>query len=317
MYWFWLVCAISLVIVVYLILRIRTASLLRAKDRLEKTVEEKTHELRMEKELVEAKNVIIEEQNQEIQSSIRYAKNIQEAVLPKLDKSNIPTDQVLVYFRPRDIVSGDFYWVAEKEGRLIVAACDCTGHGVPGAFMSLIGSTILDKIVFDRNVKDPATIIRQMDEGVSESLKQEENEMRDGMEAGLCSIDFSKGEIQYTGAKRPLFLYRKTETGYVLEEFKPDRYSVGGYSESGAKTFTTQTIHATAGDMLYLFSDGVIDQFDADNKKRISTKRLRELLAGLADLPLNVQKERIHDFIESWKKDTHQTDDILVLGVRL
>lgn len=316
-YWFWILCAMILVLLVYLILRIRTASLLKAKERLEKIVDEKTHELRMEKELVESKNVVIEEQNHEIQSSIRYAKNIQEAILPKLDKPNTHGDHILIYFRPRDIVSGDFYWVAEKEGRLIVAACDCTGHGVPGAFMSLIGSTILDKIVFDRNIKDPATIMSQMDEGVSESLKQQENEMRDGMEAGLCSIDFSTGEILYTGAKRPLFLYRKTENGFVLEEYKPDKYSVGGYTEAGEKIFNTQTINAVTGDMLYMFSDGIIDQFDAENKKRISTKRLRELLATLAGLPISVQKERIHDFIESWKKDTHQTDDILILGVRL
>ncbi|MCC6370647.1 MAG: SpoIIE family protein phosphatase [Bacteroidia bacterium] len=316
--WFWLLIVILLATLVYFIVVARTAALVHAKARLEKIVDEKTHDLRLEKELVEAKNQIIEEQNKDITSSITYAKRIQEAILPDKNLSDAIKSQILIYYKPKDIVSGDFYWIAEKNNRFLFAACDCTGHGVPGAFMSMIGTTLLNKIVFDNDESNPDKIIQEMDIEVSKSLRQEDTEVNDGMEAGLCSIDMNSAEIMYSGAKRPLFYYRKSNTGdYVLEEYKADKYPIGGFSDIQDKIFTCTNINGTHGDMAYMFSDGVIDQFNSVNNKRFSTKQLRTLLEEAAKLPIQEQWQLIDRELTAWKGKNKQTDDILLIGIRL
>jgi serine phosphatase RsbU (regulator of sigma subunit) len=314
--WFWLIVLVLLILLVLFIVRVRTASLIKAKMRLEKTVEEKTSELRHEKELVEAKNSIIEAQNKDITSSITYAKRIQEAILPDKNLDENIKNKILVYYKPKDIVSGDFYWFAEKNNRFLLAAFDCTGHGVPGAFMSMIGTTLLNKIVFDNNENDPSKILLEMDKEISKSLRQENSEVNDGMEAGLCSIDLNAKEVLYSGAKRALFHFKKTIAGYSLEEYKADKFPIGGFADVKNKQFTTHQITGTSGDMIYMFSDGIIDQFN-DQRKRISTKGLRELLSTIVHLDVNEQWDYIDAFLLDWKGATKQTDDILLLGIRL
>jgi serine phosphatase RsbU (regulator of sigma subunit) len=315
--WFWLIVVILLVAIIYMIVRVRTATLLHAKLRLEKLVDKKTEELREEKELVEAKNEIIEEQNKDITSSITYAKRIQEALLPDKNLDEKIKSKILIYYKPKDIVSGDFYWITDKGDRYLFAACDCTGHGVPGAFMSMIGTTLLNKIVFDNNESRTDRIISEMDNEISKSLHQENTQVNDGMEAALCSIDFENSTIEFTGAKRPLYLFRKQKEGYILEEYKGDKYPIGGFTDILDKTFTFNQIKAQKGDMIYLFSDGLIDQFSEANTGRIGSKRVRELLGRIVELPLNEQWKQLDDYISNWKGTRKQTDDILLLGIRL
>jgi len=314
--WFWLLVFLLLATLVYGIVRVRTAALVRAKLKLEHIVEEKTHELRLEKEQVEAKNVIIEEQNKDITASITYAKRIQEAILPDKDLNEQLRKNLLIYYKPKDIVSGDFYWIAARQDKYLFAACDCTGHGVPGAFMSMIGITLFNKIVFDNNESDPARIITEMDHEISKSLRQENTGVTDGMEAGLCSIDFNERRVEFCGAKRPLYVFRKTGTGYELEEHKPDKYPIGGIIDLVTKSFTLKRIQAQPGDMIYMFSDGLVDQFGDDGRGRIGSKRVRELLHKTAALPISEQRDVIDAYVMGWKGERHQTDDILLLGIR-
>ena len=315
--WFWFMVIAALTVIISLIVRLRTATLLRAKLRLERLVDNKTEELRMEKELVEAKNEIIEEQNKDITSSITYAKRIQEALLPDKNLDEQIKSKILIYYRPKDIVSGDFYWISEKDNRFLFAACDCTGHGVPGAFMSMIGTTLLNKIVYDNNESQTDKIISELDKEILKSLHQKNNSVTDGMEAALCSIDFETSKVEFTGAKRPLYLFRKQTNDYNLEEFKADKYPIGGFAEILDKTFTLNQIQAAKGDMIYMFSDGLIDQFGGANIRRIGSTRVRELLANVVKLPLEEQWKQIDDYINSWKGTTKQTDDILILGIKL
>jgi serine phosphatase RsbU (regulator of sigma subunit) len=259
---------------------------------------------------------VIAAQNEEITSSITYAKRIQEAILPNKTVDFKFKENILIYYKPKDIVSGDFYWYAERDNKFLVAAFDCTGHGVPGAFMSMIGTTLLNKIVLDQGELGPANILSEMDKEVSKSLRQIDSEVNDGMEAGLCCIDFKAKELVYSGAKRPLLLFRKIGNGYELEEYKASKFPIGGFADITDKSFTQHAITLKMGDMLYLFSDGIVDQFDSGNTKRISSKKVKELLRIMASLPINEQAIQLEKYIAEWKGSTKQTDDILVLGIR-
>ena len=317
-WWFWLLVAVALVLLIIGVVRIRTRALIKAKERLEVLVDEKTHELREEKERVEQNNKIIAKQNDDITSSITYAKRIQEAILPQNESTDnqVPMP-LLIYYRPKDIVSGDFYWYATKDNRLLIAACDCTGHGVPGAFMSMIGTTLLNKIVFDKGTVDPESILLDMDKEITKSLKQENNELKDGMEAGLCSIDFSVPEVLFAGAKRPLWIFRNNGSGYSLLEIKGDKFPIGGYDAVVTKTYRLNKVPLQKGDMLYLFSDGVTDQFRHHDNKRLSTKRLRDFLSEQAGNSLSEQHKAITRLMEEWQGDGKQIDDMLLVGIRI
>lgn len=315
--WFWIVLFITIVVTVTLIIRWRTASLVKAKVALERIVEEKTVEIRNEKEIVEQNSKVIEAQHHEITQSINYAKRIQEAILPEFRNEGSYSPEVLVFFLPKDIVSGDFYWHALKSNRFLIAACDCTGHGVPGAFMSLIGSTLLNKIVLDKGIVQPEMILSEIDSEISISLKQESNEVRDGMETAVCSFDFGSNKLHYAGAKRPLWVFVKTHEKYKLNEYSANKFPIGGFADVKEKAFTAHEIPIAKGDTIYMFSDGIIDQFDNANKKRLSTKRVREFLSSIVHLSFKEQQTEISNFFNSWKQDTKQTDDVLVIGIRI
>lgn len=315
--WFWLVIFVVLSVIVFFIIRIRTSALIQANEKLEKIVDEKTKQIREEKETIEENKKVIEKQHADITSSITYAKRIQEAILPDKKVLRNNSESIFVYYKPRDIVSGDFYWIAEKEKDVLFGVFDCTGHGVPGAFMSMIGTTLLNKIVFDKNETSPEKIIFEMDIEVSKSLRQENSEVNDGMEGAICKVDFEKGNVYYTGAKRPLYLFRNNLGAYTLEEFKADKFPIGGYADIKNKKFTLNKITVGKGDILYMFSDGIIDQFNTTATKRIGSKQLKQLLLSIAHLPLNEQSFQLNSFIETWQGQTHQTDDILIFGIRI
>lgn len=271
---------------------------------------------------IEGAYKVIAEKNREITDSITYAKRIQRAMLPSKDEIKESFPHSFVLFKPKAIVSGDFYFyhklpvTKEHEVRAVLAAVDCTGHGVPGAFMSMIGTEKLLDAVEEKS--DTGEILKQLNTGIKTSLHQssETNSTRDGMDIALCSFTHNGAGavVQYSGANRPLWIIRKEKK--EIEEIKPDKKAIGGFT-GAEESFGAHTINLNTGDSVYLFSDGYIDQFGGPEGKKLSTKRFRELLLSLCDKSMNEQKKELSVFIERWREKTEQLDDILVIGVRI
>lgn len=272
---------------------------------LEEQVKERTAEIREQKE-------IIEEKNKDITDSINYAKRIQEAILASKEIKYRIFPNAFVLFKPKDIVSGDFYWFAGKGDRRLIAACDCTGHGVPGALMSMIGNNLLNQIVNERGIVSAADVLENLHTEVRKTLKQDENNhTRDGMDVALLSF-MSDTEFEYAGAQRPLWLVRKGE----LLETKGTKISVGGQRFDDSLSFVNHHVKAGPGDHVYIFSDGYADQFNREDKK-LMTRKFKEVLLSIQHLDMPGQEKYLSDFIENWKGDMEQTDDILVIGIRI
>lgn len=311
---FWIIISFGLITSVVFIIRIRTASLIKSKIRLERIVEEKTKELREEKELVEKNNRIIEEQNHEIKDSITYAKRIQDALLPDINQLNKGGKNMFVFYQPRDIVSGDFYWVGEVNGIQVIAAADCTGHGVPGAFMSMIGNTLLNKIVLERKMTGAKEILTELDKEVKKALKQHSHEAtKDGMDLALCCVNRSERKVMYAAALRPLYLVRENE----LIEYAPTKLPIGGFNYGEEKVFNETAIDLQENDMLYIFSDGYADQFGGENGKKFMLKNFKTLLTTISHKTLTDQEEALRGSYNTWKGTLDQVDDALVVGIRL
>lgn len=256
----------------------------------------------------------ISKQNKQITASINYARVIQEAMLHRSKGLPPFLDDAFIYYKPRDLVSGDFYWYAKTNGKFILAAVDCTGHGVPGAFMSMIGNNLLNQIVLTEHETDPANILTRMDEGVNETLNQVNTGNEDGMDAAICVIDRQQKQVAFAGAKRPL-LYCQDD---LLKRLKGDRQPIGGLKTrrgNQKKEFTTQMIPIRDKICLYLYSDGITDQFGGPNYKKLMFKGFTEILHEVQHLPMNQQKKFISERLEAWKNGYPQIDDILVLGV--
>lgn len=274
---------------------------------LEVQVKERTSEIEEQKKL-------IEEKNKDITDSINYAKRIQEAMLPqKSDLENLFKDS-FVLFKPKDIVSGDFYWFTELGDKKIVVAADCTGHGVPGALMSMIGSNILNKLILEKGIVKPDLILNELNEEVRTALKQREtaSETRDGMDISV--LTFSGNTVQYAGAHRPLYLIKSGSDELI--EVKADKFSIGGIQEE-KRSFTNHVLTLQPNDLLYLSSDGYADQFGGTSGKKLMTKHFKELLLKIKNEPLRKQSEVLASSIETWKGMREQVDDILVIGIRL
>ncbi len=272
-------------------------------------------ELRTSKAEVDIQKKELESQKEDIVASINYAKKIQLAVLPheEIVTRGIPLSFFL--YQPRDIVSGDFYWYHEIDrDSYILAVADCTGHGVPGAFMTVIGSNILTQVVKENNITSPAQILLQLDQRINETLKQDHarySEVQDGMDLSLIRVNKSKREFIYTSAKRTAFFVRNN----AITELKGSKFSIGGM-RSGTKSFEEITIQYQDDDLLYMFTDGYIDQFGGPDNKKFMIKRFRELMLSVNRLPMPEQKLKLTDTITSWIGSNEQTDDILVCGIR-
>lgn len=311
---FWVIISLSLIITVALIIRVRTATLMKAKRRLEQIVEEKTKELREEKELVEKNNRVIEEQNQEIKDSITYAKRIQDALLPDIDQLNKDGRKMFVFYQPRDIVSGDFYWVGEVNGIQVIAVADCTGHGVPGAFMSMIGNTLLNKIVLERKITGAKEILTELDKEVKKALKQHSHEAtKDGMDLALCCMNRAEKKVMYAAALRPLYVVRENK----LMEYAPTKLPIGGFNYGEEKVFNETAIDVQENDMLYIFSDGYADQFGGEHGKKFMLKNFKILLSSISDRDIRLQEESLRTAYNNWKGKLDQVDDALVVGMRI
>lgn len=286
-------------------------------------LEQKNEELRVQKEEIatqrdeiQAQRDLANEQRAEIVSGINYALRIQQAMLPGEEFLRLVVPSYFVLNKPRDIVSGDFYQVFDTDTKLILAVADCTGHGVPGAFMSVLGMTLLNELIHIGGLTDAKSILTQMRERVKETLKQtgKLKEAKDGMDMALCVLDKESYMLDYAGAFNPLYIVRGDE----LIELKPTRTPVGIHYKE--KVFESKQLQIYKGDSLYLFSDGYVDQFGRENEddklRKFKTKRFKKLLLEIKDRPPADQKRILDQTIEDWKEKAYeQVDDILIMGV--
>jgi ligand-binding sensor domain-containing protein/serine phosphatase RsbU (regulator of sigma subunit) len=286
----------------------------------------RTASVKKENKLLEAKVAVrtneLAQVNKDITSSIQYAKRIQEAILPERSAISTAFLQSFILYQPKDIVSGDFYWFGEKDGKRIIAVVDCTGHGVPGAFMSMIGNNLLSQIVLEKGITEPARILDALHKGITTALKQQgtqENETSDGMDVAICSIDSTTNALQYAGAFRPLFIVKNDAfvTELSLEKISPDKFPIGGTQMSKDRKFTNHDYAPAKGDTVYMFSDGYADQFGGEHGKKFMMKRFSDMLISFNGLSMNEQCVYLENAIGKWKGRREQVDDILVIGIRL
>jgi serine phosphatase RsbU (regulator of sigma subunit) len=256
----------------------------------------------------------IESQNQEITSSIQYAGKIQSALLPQDEELNKLLPSYFILSKPKDIVSGDYYWVTNKDGKTIIAVADCTGHGVPGAFMSILGVTFLNEIVSKTVTIRANEILNQLSGQVIKSLHQtgKNDKTRDGMEIGLCVVDPEKHKLQFSGAFRPLYIFRENE----LQEFKGDSMPIGIYEQED-QSFTNTEILFSKGDIIYLFSDGYVSQLGGTDKKTFRSESFKKLLVDINALSMPEQKKALEDKFLEWKGNYDQIDDIMIMGIKM
>ena len=308
-------------------------------NRLQVTRKQKTV-IEEQKTVVEKAHHELEEKNKEILDSITYAKRIQSAILPpqKLVKEYLPDSFIL--YKPKDIVAGDFYWMeslsavdsiqssvhsplkTENCGLILFAAADCTGHGVPGAMVSVVCNNGLNRSVREYGLTDPGLILDKTREIVIQEFEKSDEEVKDGMDISLCGLDLNNNILTWSGANNPLWIIRPTSNNlepqtlnFELIEYKPDKQPIGKYAE--AKPFTTHQIQLQKGDSIYIFTDGYQDQFGGEKGKKFKAAKLRELLLSIQHEPMEKQRKIIDQSFESWKGDLEQVDDVCVIGVRI
>ncbi len=276
---------------------------------LEAKVAERTAELQKQKQEVEKKN-------SSILASLNYSKRIQTAMLPTMDLLEKKLSDSFILFRPRDVVSGDFYWFDEKDGKLIITAVDCTGHGVPGAIMSMIGLEQLTEIVHLYNKTSPDEILEHLNRSVNRILKQDRNDVRDGMDMSLVTIDKDAQVIEFAGAMNPL-IYVAADSEGRMQYHKISATALpigGGHLE---RNFEKHTFRIESGVSYYLFSDGFHDQFGGPHDRKFMSKRFYELLCSIQHMDMKSQKKHLESVFDEWKGDKQQIDDVLIIGFRI
>ncbi len=280
---------------------------------LEQKVRERTEEVVRQKEEVERQSRKVVELYKNVTDSIRYAKRLQESILPPERKIRELLPRSFVFYRPKDIVSGDFYWFEQVGGRTVFAAVDCTGHGVPGAFMSLVGHNGLNQAVRESDDLRPSTILRTLNRIAFDALHKDrdQNIVRDGMDMALCVYDPATRTLEYAGANCPLYLVRDRE----VIQYTANKTPIGGFELQG-QPFTDHHIQLREGDGVYIFSDGYADQFGGPKGKKFLYRRFRELLVNISNEPLEAQRRALLDAFMDWKGAHEQVDDILVIGMR-
>lgn len=271
-------------------------------------------ELGEKNKIIEVKNKLVEAQHKDITDSIKYAERIQHAILPpdKLVHSTLPNS--FVFFKPKDILSGDFYWMEETASHIFIAVADCTGHGVPGALISIINYNLLNKAVLEKNLNDPADILNAVNGWLTQTLHQSFNEdtVKDGMDVTLLSIDKRKKEILFAGAMNSIYVISENN----LNEYNGNKFPVGAFIEDKPQNFTSQKINLKSNDIIYLYTDGFADQFGGPHGKKLKYKLLKEILVSISALPVAEQKERLANSFQMWKGDYEQVDDVCIIGIR-
>ncbi len=328
-WWFFTLTAILLVAGIYLYIRQRLSKLEKDKEKLEIEVAKRTEEIRnknreleeqkteisLQRDLAEERRDKIEAQKEEIQSSIRYALRIQTAVLPPKKLLDNILKEYFILNKPRDIVSGDFYWIAKNDNNIFFSVGDCTGHGVPGSFMSMLGLSALNEIVKSLPVCKASTVLDHLRERIEESLHQKSDReltTYDGMDIGLCIYTPETKILQFSAAHNPLYLVRNGQ----LMIYKADKIDIGRYSAEKPE-FSNHLIQCSDGDVIYLFSDGYADQFGGPRARKYKSQRFRDYLLSIHKESMEDQKRLLDEEIEKWKGDFPQIDDILVMGIKI
>lgn len=272
---------------------------------LESQVTERTKEVLYQKELLEIKN-------KEILDSIHYAKSLQEAILPPENQLRNLLPQSFIFFLPKDIISGDFYWFESTGDKIIIVAADCTGHGVAGALMSVLGTSLLNQIVNEKGIQTPSLILKQLNSSVISSLNKSDADSHAGMDIAICSIDLKSKTIEFAGAKRPLWIIRNGE----LISTSGDKFSIGSQFWD-KESFTNHSISIATNDSVYLFSDGYADQFGGEHGKKLMTTNFKDLLISNQNKNMNEQRIVLSEYFEKWKGSNEQVDDVMVIGIKI
>ena len=275
---------------------------------------EKEAVVSLHEELKQAYNEI-EENNKNMMDSINYAKLIQEAMLPEKAVLTNYFPNSLIIYRPKDIVSGDFYWFVERDNKLLIAVADCTGHGVPGSLMSMIGYSLLNEIVNVKKVRQPSEILSGLNRGIRRTLKQDKigNQRCDGMDIALCSIDRQQRVIEFAGANRHLIYFRDK----ALEMVKGNKHGIGGLHDESVIAFTNHRICYDEGDIIYMCTDGYADQFGGSRGRRMMTRNMIKILEKSLSFGVNEQEQLLNHWLDKWQGNHEQTDDILLIGIQL
>ncbi len=289
--------------------------------RLRKEAHMRNDEIESHKEVIETQRDVaflqrdeISLQQKEIKSSILYAERIQSALLPSRKAFETYFPESFILFKPKDIVSGDFFWISSEQNRVVVAAGDCTGHGVPGALMSMLGISFLNEIVNINGIVRADQILNHLRNRIIQSLNQKgaKGETQDGIDMSIISVSNNKESLEYAGAFNSLFLFRDS----ALHEFRGDRMPLG-YSREGESPFTVHEIKLLPGDVIYLYSDGYYDQFGWRENKKMLLKNFKKLLLDIQSIPMKAQEKVLESHMEVWKGDLEQLDDILVIGLKI
>jgi len=296
---------------------------------LEEKVKERTLRIEKQKEEIESqrdalaeKNSMlneayteIEEQKKHIMDSIYYARRIQTAILPSYNLLDKYIKSYFIFYMPKDIVSGDFYWMSASSGLVMIAAVDCTGHGVPGAFMSIVGFNQLNNAVTVQKARKASDILNELNKGVIQTLNENtgETSIKDGMDMTLCVFDFKNKKLDFAGANNPLIHIRDN----TMNKIKGDRFPIGAFVDGQEQLFANNEVRLVDGDMIYMFSDGYADQFGGPENKKFFTKRFEQLLFEIHNDPLEEQKEKLKLTLFDWMGNNDQVDDILVIGIRI
>jgi len=260
---------------------------------------------------LELKNTIIEEKNRNITDSITYAKHLQEAILPPRKRIEELFPESFILYKPKDIVAGDFYWIENCDDLFFIAAADCTGHGVPGAMVSVVCNNALNRVVKEYKITDPGKILDMTRELVVETFGKSKGEIKDGMDISLCCIDTKTGILKWAGANNPLWYVQNGE----LKELAPDRQPVG--KTENMLSFTTHEIKLNKNDCAYLFTDGYADQFGGTKGKKYLNKNFKQTVISVHSKSMNKQETELNAVIDNWRGNLEQVDDILIIGIRM
>lgn len=311
-WWMYLIYIGLLIVLILVINRLSIQRVKRLNTRLEKIVRERTHEIAAQNEQLEAQKTEISQKSKDIVDSINYAKRIQNTILPSADEIRSIGMQPLVFFQPKDIVSGDFYWIQRQENSIYFSVIDCTGHGVPGALVSIVGYNGLMRMLTEKKLPFPNEILDGLREIVVDSFHGKgQNDLKDGMDLSLCRLDLDSKILYFSGAYNGCIVIRAGE----LIELKADKQPIGQFEN--AFPFTLQQFAVQANDTIYLFTDGYVDQFGGEKGKKLKSTGFKALLLQASELPIDEQHALFSSFFTRWKGNLEQVDDVCILGVRI
>lgn len=325
--WAYALYVLVFILIVYGLIRLSLYRVRQKNIQLEKIVDERTQEVVVQKEEAEKQRdeaekqkhianeqkLIVEEKNREIVDSINYAKRIQEAIMPSIEELSIALPDGFLLYMPKDVVAGDFFWMEKIDDVVYYAAADCTGHGVPGAMVSVVCSNALTKALYEDGIRETGSLLDRTREIVVEILARSGDEVKDGMDISLCALNLESKELQWSGANNSLWILRKDAS--EIEETKPDKQPIGLFDR--ATPFTTHNIKMNEGDLIYIFTDGYQDQFGGEKGKKFKPSAVRKLLLANSQKTMNEQRQILHDTIIEWMNELEQVDDICIMGVRV